>query len=1073
MLYNRYNSRGRRRLFGSNMPLALPAIAALLVFLAGLFWRGAAAAQVQPAAGRRAVTIDASLAVKGIGPAVLYLEDREARLGIGAVATLSPAAFMSLRHEVPNFGLTSSAYWFRFVFKNPEAGPVSCYLEVGYPLLDDIILYIPDGRGGFNEIRSGDLLPFSERKFAHPNFVFPLKQQPGATTYYLRVRTTSAMSVPLNVYSREELYRSTLFDGVLNGIYYGMLIIMLIYNFFVFLSMKGRDYLYYVLFIGSLILMSLAFDGRGVRYFTPETGIFSWTTMFIFIADALYLMFTREFVATRYVAPLADKAILSVIAASAAAFAVNFALIDSPVMYYISLIVSVASIVVAVAGVIVTLVRGERSARFYLASLSFLIFGVGVYMLRAVALLPMNTLTVSVLKFSVMMHALVFSFGLSDKITMMRKRLEVLNEHLEREAAEHIRDKEALQRSEERFRGVIERNFDVIFMMDAQGVITYTSPSVTPLTGYRVDELIGTSFQKFRSANDIGLSMLLFGDLLKGKEVIGYEATLAKKDGTSVCLEVNLSPIMKEDRVTGIQGVARDITWRRLAEDTLREEKERLTITMSSIAEGVIATDTKWRVHLMNRAAEELTGWRQDEVIGKTVNDVLAMKDQKTGERIDLIKAGLSLVVPDDLRSNTLLVHRDGSERIVSERAAPIRDQSGRNTGYVIVIRDITEEVKFHGEILKIEKLESIGILAGGIAHDFNNILTAIIGNINLARLIGKDNKRLIEILDDAEKASARAQELTQQFLTFSRGGAPVRQIASAEEIIRDSSRFILRGSNVRSTFKFQEGLWPVNVDVGQFSQVIQNLVINADQAMPEGGDITIATENVTIGADSGLPLKPGRYVRISVGDTGVGIPAEHLQKVFDPYFTTKEDGYGLGLTSTFSIIKRHEGYISVESRVGEGTTFYLYLPTSGEAPEADSGVREPVFSGTGRVLFMDDDEAVNITARKMLEHIGFSVEIALDGREAVDLYEKSLAAGTPYDLVILDLTIPGGMGGKKTIELLTALDPGVKAIVSSGYSNDLIMANYTDYGFKGVIAKPYRIEELGKVIKQVLGNNT
>jgi CheY-like chemotaxis protein len=326
-----------------------------------------------------------------------------------------------------------------------------------------------------------------------------------------------------------------------------------------------------------------------------------------------------------------------------------------------------------------------------------------------------------------------------------------------------------------------------------------------------------------------------------------------------------------------------------------------------------------------------------------------------------------------------------------------------------------------------------------------------------------------VDILDDAEKASSRAQELTHQFLTFAKGGAPVRQIASVEEIIRDSSRFILRGSDIRCEFDFQEELWPVIVDVGQFSQVIQNLVINADQAMPEGGAITIRTENAEIGPDSGLPLRPGRYVKISVRDTGVGIPLQNISKVFDPYFTTKSDGNGLGLTSSFSIIMRHEGHISVESEPGKGTAFFVYLPSSEELPRPEPRSEQPVFRGTGKILFMDDDESVNATARKMLEHLGFEVDIAYDGETALTLYDQSLHGGPRYDLVILDLTIPGGMGGRKVIEKLLTLNPGGKAIVSSGYSNDQIMAQYREFGFRGVIAKPYRIDELSRVIEEVM----
>ncbi|TFH41504.1 MAG: PAS domain S-box protein, partial [Chrysiogenales bacterium] len=716
----------------------------------------------------------------------------------------------------------------------------------------------------------------------------------------------------------------------------------------------------------------------------------------------------------------------------------------------------------------IMLVRGKGQARIFSASWLLFLMAIVVYILRAFAILPVNIYTMSIYKLALVVQMLIFSFGLADRINHMRKRLELVNRNLELEMVEHVRDKEALKRSEERFRGVVERNFDLIFTMDREGRITYVSPSITPLAGYRADEILGKSFKDYQPDDLIEVSMLMFGDLLKGKDVVGFEATIQRKDGIRISLEINISPVIINGDVTGFQGIARDITERKLAEETLMEEKERLSITLRSIAEGVIATDTRFRIHLMNSAAEELTGWPQMKVMGRPLNDVLVLVDRETRARKDFAKTGIT-GLRDIAKSGSVLIRSDTTERIVSERAASIRDRSGRDIGYVFVIRDITEEVKFRSELLKMEKLESIGILAGGIAHDFNNILTAIIGNINLAKLIVPESGRIREILKDAELASIRAQELTQQFLTFSKGGAPVRRIASVEEIIRDSSRFILRGSNVRCEYNFQEGLWSVNVDVGQFSQVIQNLAINADQAMPEGGEITFSTENFVAGPDTNLPLSPGQYAKIMVTDSGVGIPPENLSKVFDPYFTTKIDGNGLGLTSTYSIIKRHDGHISAESRLGSGTSFNLFLPSSDFQEREEEEKNDALSHATGKLLFMDDDEAVNVTAKKMLEHLGFTVELAPGGRQAVDMYEKALSCGDPYDVVILDLTIPGGMGGKKTIEKLVAIDSNVKAIVSSGYSTDMIMANYRDFGFKGVIAKPYRIEELSRVLEQVI----
>lgn len=1018
---------------------------------------------------RRIVYIDDALAGINIGPYTDYLEDRSGRLTIGEVVSNKAPQFRKNSDSIINFGLTESAYWIRFTLFNAQNREISNYLMIPHPIIDEIRFYEPDGRGGYSMRITGDIYPFYQREISDANFVFPIKQKPGETTYYLRVASVTALTIPIMVVSQGELYRNTMSQNIAQGLYYGMMIIMLIYNLFIFVSIRGRDYLYYLLYLGAFTFLSLNLDGYGAQYLWRGMPQFSITSFPVFLGNAMCLLFTREFMDTRTTMPRLDIAIRCHTLLCGAAIAVNFVLMNSFYLTVISMMFTAVTIAIILLVMFFSLRGGMRSAVFFTVSWSVMAAGVIIYMLRVVEVLPANMATITAIKLAIAGQLVISSFGLSDRINTMKKRLEILNVKLEREVLEHIRNKEALRLSEERFRGVVERNFDVIFILSTEGRFTFVSPSVTVSSGYRPDEMVGRVFKDFLPENMHDVSLLLFGDLLKGKEVIGFETPFYKKDGTRISIEINLSPIMIKGEVTGIQGVARDITERKLAEEALMEEKERLSITLRSIAEAVIATDIKWRVRLMNKVAEDLTGWRQEEVLGKVINDVLRLVYKKTGVIKDFTKSDMLHESTVDLRPNTVLVNRDKTERAVSGRTAPIRDRSGKILGYVIIIRDITDEVKFHSEIMKIEKLESIGILAGGIAHDFNNILTAIVGNVNLAKLITNDNPRRNEILDDAEKASRRAQELTQQFLTFSKGGAPVRQIASVEEIIKDSSSFILRGSDVRCAFNFQKKLWPVIADVGQLSQVIQNLVINADQAMPEGGEIAVTAENVTVSPENNLPVRPGRYVKISVHDTGIGIPPENIPRIFDPYFSTKSNGNGLGLTSSYSIIMRHEGHISLDSQVGKGTTFYVYLPSSDSEGEAAKPKNESIFRGKGRVLFMDDDEGVNTTSKKMLEHLGFTVEIALDGERAVELYRRSMEEGAPFELVILDLTIPGGMGGKKTIEKLIAIDKNIKAIVSSGYSNDMIMSRCHEFGFKGVIAKPYRLDELARVVEQVM----
>ena len=394
----------------------------------------------------------------------------------------------------------------------------------------------------------------------------------------------------------------------------------------------------------------------------------------------------------------------------------------------------------------------------------------------------------------------------------------------------------------------------------------------------------------------------------------------------------------------------------------------------------------------------------------------------------------------------------------------------GRDARFEMAV-DITDRKRMEEELLKSQKLESIGVLAGGIAHDFNNILTGILGNISLARIY-RDMDKIGERLVEAEKASFRARDLTQRLLTFSRGGAPIKTISSITEVLKGSTAFALSGSNVRCQMSIPDDLWPVEIDEGQMHQVLSNLIINSDQAMPAGGVIELSAENMAISPQDTVSLRDGDHVKISLKDQGIGIPEEYLKKIFDPYFTTKQKGSGLGLAICYSIVKNHDGDIAVESRVGAGTTFHIYLPAFPENASLDKEKKEerPVM-GEGRILVMDDEELVRELASNMLTDVGYEVTIAQNGAEAVQLYQEAKRSDRQFDAAILDLTVSGGMGGKETIRKLMEIDPQVKAVVSSGYSNDPIMADFKNYGFKSVIAKPYRIRELSEVLHGVIND--
>ncbi len=503
------------------------------------------------------------------------------------------------------------------------------------------------------------------------------------------------------------------------------------------------------------------------------------------------------------------------------------------------------------------------------------------------------------------------------------------------------------------------------------------------------------------------------------------------------------------------------------AEEALAAEKERLVVTLRSIGEGGISTDHEGRGAMGNKAAGELTGWSQAEAIGHPLSEVFPVCDRLSRVPVaDLLNLDH---IGRGLPGQNVLLSRDGRERRIADSRAPIRDMESRVMGWVLVFRDISEQEKLEEELLKIRKLESVGILAGGIAHDFNNILAAILGNINLARMYTDPDDRRYNLLDRAEKASLRAKDLTNQLLTFSKGGEPVKKITDIAEIIEDSAEFILRGSNSKCRYLIPDDLLAVEIDAGQISQVVQNIALNASQAMPEGGIIEIACVNVD-NRDRVIPVAADWLLRLTIGDNGGGIAPEQAARIFDPYYTTKEEGSGLGLAITHSIINKHGGHISVESQPGVGTTFTIYLAAvAGHGQIDEVAVESQKLAGCGRILVLDDEEMVREVASEMLTHLGYEVLLAADGREAIDLYRQGRQEGRPIEVFLMDLTIPGGMGGREAVAKLLALDPQIKAVVSSGYSNDPVVANFRDYGFVEVVAKPFRISELGKVIAKVM----
>jgi len=662
----------------------------------------------------------------------------------------------------------------------------------------------------------------------------------------------------------------------------------------------------------------------------------------------------------------------------------------------------------------------------------------------------------------------------TDEFQSLLQELRTHQIELELQNEELLRTQVELLESRDRYANLYNSAPVGYVTVNSKGMIIEANLTLVEMLDFDKNDLLNNPFSTCIFFDDQDIYYSLRHLILTSRNKEGNEIRLQKKSGAYFWVRIDGDLVLGAEKETDeIQFIIKDISARKQVEEKLASEQEKLNVTLQSIADGVVTTDTQGTIILLNRIAEKLTGWSQDEAIGRFLQDVFNIINinnrQPVGSLLDnVLKSGMNA----DSDSPMVLIAKDGKEQIVAESCAPVRDKKGNIIGFVWVFRDITEKHKMQQELIKTKKLESVGVLAGGIAHDFNNILASILGNIDLAEYFLKpDEEKVHKLLKQAKKASLRAKDLTYQLLTFSKGGEPVKKIASITEVIKETCAFVLQGSNVKCEYHFPADLWPVEIDTGQMSQVIQNLIFNAIHAMPEGGIITIDCENISDAGNLKLPIDKGRYVRISIQDSGVGIPAEQLDKIFDPFYTTKKEGSGLGLAITHSIILQHGGYIAVESKPGKGTTFILYLAAS-VAQQIDRQLTpEPVKTGgnKGRALIMDDEDMVRELARGMLTHLGYEVVLAKEGREALTIYKESRETGKLFDIVIMDLTIPGGMGGVETTKKLLAFDPLAKVIVASGYSNDPVMSNYKDYGFAGVMIKPYLMIELRDAIHDVL----
>lgn len=499
----------------------------------------------------------------------------------------------------------------------------------------------------------------------------------------------------------------------------------------------------------------------------------------------------------------------------------------------------------------------------------------------------------------------------------------------------------------------------------------------------------------------------------------------------------------------------------------LKENKQKYTSILENIHIGFARTTpgSEGEFKEINSFFAKMMGYEKSELLKMPVADIYIDKAQRK-------KFSNKIIEKDTIKNEELLFsHKNGSPITVSVTGRAIRGENETVRFFDLIIEDVTKEKFNNQELIKNEKLASIGTLAGGIAHDFNNILTGLYGNIALAKLDLSPDHESFKLIQDAELSMSMATDLTQQLLIFARGGDPVKKTLTIDQLVKDTAKFNLAGSEIKLVSRFDENLWKVNADKGQIRQVVSNMVSNSKDAMPKGGILTLTIQNIELIKGQIPSLVPGKYVKIILQDSGIGIKKDTFSKIFDPYFSTKHGGTGLGLATSYSIIRKHHGLITAEHEIENGAVFNIYLPAKQEPLTDSTSIKDQdkIEVKSAKILIMDDDEQVCSISKKMIERFGFHPFVVHDGIDAILEYESHMNSDEPFDLILMDLTIPGGMGGKDAIGKILEIDPDAKAIVVSGYSNDPVLANHTDYGFKGMLVKPFRIEELKQILDRTL----
>ncbi len=630
--------------------------------------------------------------------------------------------------------------------------------------------------------------------------------------------------------------------------------------------------------------------------------------------------------------------------------------------------------------------------------------------------------------------------------------------------SERKQSENALRESERRYKAIVEDQAEFVVRYLPGGVINFANDTLCKYVKISRDELVGRSYYPFMHPEDREAFIRQIESLDRDHPSMVAEARVVLPGGRVAWHRWTHNAIFDDNgAIVEYQATGRDVTSSKRVEEALRSSEARFRNIIENANTGIMVADIETRqIRYANPEICRVLGYSEQELRSLLTTDltVQAEMSESAASFQEHAKGNVHL-------SERTLRRRDGIP--VRMSISSVRMEIDDRPSLVGFFSDVTERNLLEEERLKTQKLEAIGTLAGGIAHDFNNLLQGVFGYISLAKLKRNDRDKSLAALEEAEKALHMSVRLTNQLLTFSKGGKPVKKRIDLAPVIENAVKFALSGSRTDYHISIDDGLWHADADEGQMSQVIQNIVLNADQSMPEGGVVEIAARNVQAPSD-GLPpnLRKGPYVEITIQDSGVGIAEQYLTKIFDPYFTTKEKGSGLGLATSYSIMKNHNGSIEVRSELDKGTTFSLYIPAD-EAGKTTPREMPAAAAAPGRVLrvlLMDDEELIRDVAGELIGELGHRVEFALNGREAIDRYREAKRSGDPFDVVILDLTIRGGMGGAETMQTLLEIDPGVKAVVSSGYSEDAVIASYAEQGFIAFLKKPYTAEELEEMFE-------